>query len=465
MLQPTALFPARNRAICFLLLLFSCPGILCAQSAKDIAKLRQAAVDLEKPTLPNFAAAEKKYRKQRINGGERSLYEAPASSNARDQSRLKAYIEYNFDILTNPKIGEPKKEGDDRTPRHIAIEEAARKLLGKLNGTGRTMNPGNARKNHQKKVFDAARDKAATLLDGNYYVRKEAIRILGGLGFRGRDKRLDIYAGSKDILLRVTKESPFQELRFHALTGLIRMVKAGKIPSKADQTEIMTRVATDLMKTKDPDAAYGLATLLADCPTTFTTTGKPEGIIALVRVLTDKNQSFIARAAAARAIGFTGEPTPAVEWPVLSWAIADFVAEAATEFNAQIGAGGPVANRVDAAAILDAYFSFQPYTQAAVDAKRGFRNRSADPKVEDAYKKVLPIAKAALGAAKSPGDKIPVAAIDALKAWVEQNRPKDRKYHGSAPPIPGVQQAEQQKGGQSGQAKGGAASNQTQGGL
>lgn len=446
MLQPTALFRLSDRTASLLLLLFLACPIANAQTAKDVARLRQSVMDLEKPTLKDFDAAAEDFKKKRLRNVENTTLFKGTNSNQLTKNKLKAYIEYNFDALTNPKIGEPKKEGEETTPRHIAIEEAARKFLGKLVQTGKLMPPGNELRTHRKYVFDTARDKAASLLDGNYYVRKEAIRILGGLGFRGRDKRLDIYAGSKGILLKVASESPFPELRFHALAGLMRMVRANKIKTNTEQTQIMAVIAADLGKTKDSDAAYGLASLLTSCNTTFGLNGQPNGIIALVRVLTDQKQSFIARAAAAKAIGHTGEPTQTIDWGVLSWVISEFVAEAATEFNRQTGAAGTVNNRVDPAVILDAYFSFQPYTRAAVDAKRGMRYRSSDPRIEAAYQNVLPIAKAALKAAKDPGTQIPAADIDALKKWVEENRPKDRKYHSAAPPVPTIQQAGQSGG-------------------
>ena len=151
--------------------------------------------------------------------------------------------------------------------------------------------------------------KAAPLLKGNFFVREQAIIILGSLNVVSTPTSKKPYAGSRTTLLKVAKDSPFPELRMLAIEGLARLVRFTRMPAN-EEMEIAGLMAAELMKPNLPNGAYFLlAQFLRHVHHTFDVVGnrKPSPTIALMQSMCDPNRSWIARAAAARGLGNTGD--------------------------------------------------------------------------------------------------------------------------------------------------------------
>ena len=132
-----------------------------------------------------------------------------------------------------------------------------------------------------------------------------------------------------------------------------------------------------------------------------------------------------------------------MRWPAISWKVAEFGLEAATEFERQRAAGNErSANPVDAPAIFDIFLAFLPDTTEGRDAGKGLKLRSNDGITQGAYARLLPLVK---GAISSKG-RINKADIDKLRDWLNKNPPTDLKYHDQAPPVPMKKAAPKAKG-------------------
>ena len=404
-------------ALLAVVLFADCPSA-SAQSRGDNAKAREEAQRLEKPLYKDFKQAKSDYRTdvgrvfgKIINGGTRRG--GPLSA-----TQLDAAIKHNLYMLTDPTLTLPE------------LQKLRADFLKVINRSGATIDGATQTKRHQDLVFSTTTKHCEELLDGNYYVRLQAIRIMSSMGAKPRIGDPVPYTGSKEILLREARTSEFLDVRLYAMAGLVRLIRAGLL-QKPDEMEIAVVLADELRKPGLSNGAYHiLAEWLHSVRNTFEIRGNqsPVAIVALVESMNDGSRSWVARARAARALGSTGDVKANIRWPLLAWKVAEFAHDAAVEFQTQ--GGRDVTDPVDRAAMLDIFLAFTPPNRAALEAGEGLLNRSDDSIVRGAYERIRPLTAGALG------DGIDDDDIKALADWLKANQPADRSYHSQAPPLP-----------------------------
>lgn len=425
--QPTVM--TRPQALLFrlfgaLVVLAVCSPV-SGQDGAD-AKRRTEAIRLTKPLMKDFEQARKDFRRK--DAVFKTILSGGPKRGASDRQKLEEGLQHHLYMMTNPQLELPE------------LQEQRSKYVRLIDTAGRTINNPNQRRQHRENVFSTVSRLAKDLLDGNFYVRLQAIAILGSMNLESRPTVVP-YTGSRDTLIQIARDpDQFLDQRLLALRGLYRMVKYGNVPGP-DEAAINGILAAELMRDGLPSGYYfELAEMIAAIHVTFEVQGelRPIGIIACVKSMTDSKRSWRARAAAAKAIGNTGDGDASVRWPVLAWKVAEFAHAAGTEYNRQMGirkrqgnkAPALFADVVDNEAVFDVFLAYHHETRADAADKRGLLNRSQDPSVRAAYDKVLPLVKGAIG-----NDAIAPQALMDLQTWLQGNVPQQLQYHPKAPPI------------------------------
>jgi hypothetical protein len=388
-----------------------------AQNNGDIAKARNEVQKLEKPLYADFEKAESDYKKNLKRAFGRIILQGTPPRGL-GETQLEAGIKHHLYMLTNPKLGLPE------------LQKMRSTFMKVIDKSGATIQGARQTQKHQDLVFGLVTKYCEELLDGNYYVRMQAIKILSAMGAKPSVGKQVPYVGSKAILLKVARNSEFQELRLHAMAGLARLIKA-EVLKKPGEMEIAVVLANELKKPGLPNGAYHLlAEWLHSVKNTFEVRGNqsPVAIVALLESMNDGSRSWIARARAARALGCTGDPKATIKWSLLAWKVAQFAHDAAVEFKKQ--GGRKVADPIDPAAMVDIFLAFTPPNRSALEAGEGLLNRSDGPIVRGAYDRIRPVVAGALEGGINDKD------IKALADWLKANQPADRSYHSQAPPLP-----------------------------
>ncbi|MFK7817371.1 MAG: hypothetical protein AB8G99_01520 [Planctomycetaceae bacterium] len=387
---------------------------VCA-AQEDLGKARDAAQKLKKPLYDDFEQAEEDFNKNTKRAFDRIL---PRGAKTRiERIKLTEGIEHYCKMLTDPDL------------LSVELRDKRDKFQRQLDKAATLANT--QQRKLREDTYKIVVEQASKLLDGNYYVREQAINLIGGLNVANRPPAP--FVGSRAALLKVARTSPFPRHRLLAMGYLHRIVRFVKLP-RNEEMEIAMIMSAELMKPGlDSGLYYRIAQWLGDIRYTLDVVGaqKPSAAIGLVTSLSDEKRSWISRAIAAHSLGDTGDGSN-IKWPLIAWKIAEFTHEAGVEFERQRKIKGRVPAPVDPEAMADCIFAFTPSTQKEIDAGKGLKNRSSDPITTQAYQKMLPVIAGAL----SQKGKIDAKALTDLKTWVDANRPKDLIYHAKAPPLP-----------------------------
>ena len=423
--QPTAPIPRYLltrffcSAVAFGLCILGPPAVVAQNETAESAALREELKKIRKPLLEDMAAAKESVKKSTFDT---IVYRG--ATNAAADKKLSDGLRISLFLMTDPEL------------KPSELPEMRQKFMRVIDGAGRLIgNPGQVRK-HREKILTQVTDLCAQMLDGNYYVRIQAIKILGSLNLEpGRPGKPPlVYTGSRSVLLRVaTDKGQPHELRALAFTGLVRLIRYAKL-SKPEEMEIGVALAEELMR-KDIPSGYQalLASMISELHYTFEVRGnqRPIALMAAAMSMTDPSRSWEARAQAARAIGRTGDGPASIKWEPLAYKVAEFAHEAALKYNTE-----PMED-VDDYTFWYIFTSYHHLTADEVALRKGLLNRSSSPYVRDAYTKVLPLVKHVIG---KPGEKIPAESVAELQKWLAQNVPQNMQYHPSAPPLPNQQQ-------------------------
>jgi hypothetical protein len=188
---------------------------------------------------------------------------------------------------------------------------SAQILLPLRNAALRQSNPNRVRE-FREMLCKAVADACSRVLDNNFYVRMQAVRILSELNVRekevtGTSKPAVSYVPAMEPLLSVidNPEQP-ESLKVLAAVGIARVADAADIvPAelKFKAADILTK---ELAK---PDHFWWYDMRLADAAAAIEfeidRTGQPIVVDTLLSVIADGNRSCMARTAAAKALGRT----------------------------------------------------------------------------------------------------------------------------------------------------------------
>ena len=276
---------------------------------------------------------------------------------------------------------------------------------------------------------------APDLFDGNYYVRLNAVQLLGQLDEKDANlsrkiPRTAFTPAATPLLKFVQDPKQPEEIKVIAVKGLSRISRIGK-PSLTVRQE-MARTLVDQLKNPDTHYWYQqwLAEALADVGVVHSVDRKPFVVQILGEVMKDGTRDWRARTAAAKALGRL--PLDAsIPIDLIVYAVADLSNRLALAYNKN-----PRLLQVWKYCFIDIYLAFHHEDDEERNEKAGFNNQFPNNRqVNDTYQLVVPLVAAVLN--QNPGDAkpIPNAQLQPLQNWLKDNVPSRMSITPNQPPI------------------------------
>lgn len=348
--------------------------------------------------------------------------------------------------------------------RRDRLFELRQNIMRRIRGAASSLvqsNPEAARK-FREVLCREVTARCTDLLDNNYYVRLNAILILGRLNILEADpvqnKPPEAYGPAADPLLRkVILAGQHVTLKIPAVNGLKYIALLADLPTKTRQEIADALIAEFRNRKAHPWYQARLAEALAAVDLQYNSQREAFIIHALTECVADKTRPPLVRAQAAMALG-RAPLGSTVNVRLLIYEIADLTRALAEQYNADVQRikSGKLANLPAywTSSFLRIYFAFWPVhrTERIIlqrrrnpgDRKPGFlekfKNR-ADTKAfydytQSAYEKIRPIVSHVL--AQKAGNYQPVSsdALNSLKSWLNSNRPASFSVQpGVLPPV------------------------------
>lgn len=286
----------------------------------------------------------------------------------------------------------------------------------------------------RKFVMKEITEQATQLLDNNFYVRLQAVILLGELDLLPDDegKRLSLQAytpAAIPLLQVVTDPEQPVEVKIPAVVGLYRILLLGK-PDVQLRARIAEAFVSELKKS-DTHWAYQarLAHALTGIDRIYDLQQKPFVIQALAMVISDPQRDWRARAEAARSLGRV-PMDGSINVKLLAHEIAKLGNDMAKAYEQN------PKEHYWKMAFWNLYMAFQAYDEFDKDAERkrkgGLLNNpvTRQAAVREAYEKVVPLVRAVL-----LDQPIPPETQQDIAKWLEQNKPTDYKLTPTSEPI------------------------------
>lgn len=286
----------------------------------------------------------------------------------------------------------------------------------------------------RKFIMKEITEQAAQLLDNNFYVRLQAVILLGELELLPADsnRRLSLQAytpAAIPLLQVVTDPEQPVEVKIPAVVGLYRILLLG-----TPDVQLRSRIAEAFvaeLKTSNTHWAYQarLAHALTGIDKIYDLQQKPFVIQALAMVISDPQRDWRARAEAARSLGRV-PMDGSINVKLLAHEIAKLGSDMAKAHEQS------PQEHYWKMAFWNLYMAFQAYDEFDKDAERkrkgGLLNNpvTRQAAVREAYDKVLPLVRAVL-----KDQPIPPETQQDIAKWLEQNKPTDYKLTPTSEPI------------------------------
>ncbi len=271
---------------------------------------------------------------------------------------------------------------------------------------------------------------ASDLLDKAPKSRLNAVIIVASLSSDPATSPPKPYVPGFKFLLTVLNEpTQFVDCKIWAANGLGRICRDGD-PGINDRNAIVADLITAL---DGPQARLPanwwfrmrLLDALGDSNLVYNLIQKPVAIDTLMKVLTDRQEDWIIRSTAARAV--TQLPwTATTNVPLITSEIARLTDEMAQARNQQLN------NPRWKWCFVNIYMSFMPDTAEEIQKRWGLRQQVERPGlgghkllVDAAYQVVLPVVNSVTGSANPVPT--PPASLQNLENWLQNNVPQDLK--------------------------------------
>ncbi|WP_166821191.1 HEAT repeat domain-containing protein [Thalassoroseus pseudoceratinae] len=334
---------------------------------------------------------------------------------------------------------EPEKK---KIPRFDSVADVREKLERELRSTGSLASRTDQVKMIRTVVCKEVAARAEEVLDNNYWVRLNAVILLGNLnvleddGRRGttRQAYAPAYKPLVKVLLTPTGgqlDQQHESVKIRAALGLKNIALTASLADLGvlDKDEIARALISEL---KQPNnhwwykqsliQALSAVDLVQDAKN-----AKPIILEALGDVLTDQNQELIVRAYAAKALGRIPLPGT-VEWPTLAHRIVQLAKEVAETYQKSPG-------RADLReALWCIYLAFKPETHLEIQRysgrkqKAGFLSNTVPAVINEAYQQVVPLASHAINQpVQGQAAQIPAEQIATLTQWLQNKTPANNK--------------------------------------
>jgi len=260
------------------------------------------------------------------------------------------------------------------------------------------------------------------LLQNNFYVRLQAVTLLGELDLMvddpTRNLKHETYTPGCELLLKVL-DDPAQPtpIKIAAARSVIRLVHFGVTP-----VELRHRIATSLLnELAKADTHYWYQMRLAEALSTIDVSvdlqnRKPFVVNGLLAVIRDSKRDFRARAEAARALGRVPFD-PQVDISALMRDLMKFAEELAAA--AQQDPSAPQWKQC----FFDLYLAYKPVDGNDKDATKKtpaglLNNTQAATAAQQTYKLIVPLVNSIIA------DKgISLPELQSLQDWLKQNAP------------------------------------------
>jgi hypothetical protein len=271
---------------------------------------------------------------------------------------------------------------------------------------------------------------AAQLLDKSPKSRLNAVLVVASLSSDPAATPPKPYIPGFKLLLTVLNEpSQFVDCKIWAANGLARICRDGD-PNVNDRHQIVGDLVTALDSSQAKLPAnwwYRMRLLdaLGDSGLVYNLVQKPVVIDALMKVLTDRQEDWLIRSTAARAV--TQLPwTATTNVPLITHEIARLTHEMGEARNQNLG------NPRWKWCIINVYMSFMPDTVEEIQKRWGLRQQVEraglgvhKPFVEAAFQVVLPVINSVTGTANPVAT--PPAVLQNLGNWIQNNIPQNLK--------------------------------------
>lgn len=265
------------------------------------------------------------------------------------------------------------------------------------------------------------------------------------------------HPASKPLLRALELPNTAVAAKVVAAKGLGRILKSGE-PPLAVRLEIMEGLAKQIHALQAsrgtpqaPETAgyqflmWNLTAALGNANRVYNSTRQPVVTDALMAVLADTKEDWLARATAAHALSRLPFEANA-DLAIINYETAKLTHDMAVTYNANIRAAQPwpLWRRV----AIEAYLAYEAESPAERTTNFGLANQvkkaplaKFDPKVREARDLIMPIVNSLT---KTPVTKpsgqppVPQASIDALAQWLAANTPTSRKVtpESQEPPAP-----------------------------
>lgn len=339
----------------------------------------------------------------------------------------------------------PKREEKKDIPRFDSVADVREKLERELRSTGKLAARVDQVKNIRTTACKEVAARAEEVLDNNYWVRLNAVILLGNLnvleddGARGTNRQA--YAPAYKPLVKVLQtptggqlDQQHESVKIVAAKGLQNIALTASLADLGvlDKDEIAKALISEL---KQPNIHWWYKQSLIEALSAVdlvqdAKTAKPIILEALGDVLTDQNQELIVRAYAAKALGRIPMPEGAnqVNWDTLAHRIVQLAKEVAETYQKAPG-------RADLReALWCIYLAFKPETQLEIQRysthsqKAGFLSNTVPAVIQDAYQQVVPLTSHAINQPiQGQAAQIPAEQIASLTQWLQNKTPANNK--------------------------------------
>lgn len=287
-------------------------------------------------------------------------------------------------------------------------------------------------------------ERCKELLDGNFYVRLNAVIILSELNLAEpipqKNQPAVPYIPAAEPLLAVVKDDqqpPAVRIaavgRSEPPTGLQKILWALHGPREIDLKHRIVHGLIDGLKNKDAHYWYQMRLVEALGATDLIldrTTREPFLFKAVSSVLVDQQRHWLVRSEAARVLGrlpANGE----INFGLLAFEVVQLARQMSVAYN-------QTPNVIFwRECYFDLYLAFRPLNDQENARQAGFLLKAGtgphQKTINDAYRQVLPFVKHVLNEPR--GTKIADAMIAPVDAWLKENKPEDMRVAPNLEPI------------------------------
>jgi len=323
--------------------------------------------------------------------------------------------------------------------------------------TGKKLLDPTAARAFRKDVFQLIVDRCEQILDNNYFVRLQAVMILGNLNQDefNREKKLPpvafgpAYKPLLKVLLTPDKEQPLS-IKIAAAVGLKRIALLGPREKSAQRTRELEMVDVLIKEFQRQKTHSWYQMRLAEAMAALEMKTNVEEQAVILQALTkavvnlDHSRAPSVRAQAAMSLGRAALPTDA-NVDLMMHEIVNLAAELSEQYNADLAKGSLPSHWTDS--FLRLYFAFMPVDRLEKEFlyknRSDLRDRNAgllgkgrtkpqNDRIKAAYQQVLQVVKHVAGQSdkvkKAP---VPVATIAEMRTWMASHPPKDFKIQGN----------------------------------